>query len=496
MKTSRRTFIASATGAFATLGIKGFGANTDPGREVMRFGVLSDIHISTHVQQPYFEKALRKFDEWKVDAVLACGDLADYALRPQLQMVADTWFKVFPDGKGSDGRKVVNLMHYGDHDMQDKRYVNRPDAIKEWPDEQFRIDNVITTVGPGKVWEECFGEPWAPIVLKEVKGYQFVLSHFTKGQPGNPYGDNVPGLKEFLESHRFDPSKPFFYSQHRIPKNTACGPYAWGQEDGTTTSIFADYPNLIAFCGHCHMCGAYERSIWQGAFTCVQVPSLRYSVTQAGRENGYCIDDRPPKAPVAPSKMMRPHTSGLTHQGFLCKVCEHAVVISRWEFEHDLPLGPDWVIPNSSFALPPEARPFAFANRAKTVAVPEFSSGAKASISYGKGKDRAGNDHETVVVSFPPAIAKVPRADDYEVTVEMREQELERIFLQKRVYSSRYLYGAKMDDVLVRCVFARDELPDGWPMRFVVRPVNAFGGKGAPIATEFARLAPLKGKKA
>ena len=78
----------------------------DIGYERMRFGVLSDIHITTSKQQPYFEKVLRQLDAWKVDGVLACGDLADYGLEQQLQLLADSWFKIFPNGKGSDGRSV------------------------------------------------------------------------------------------------------------------------------------------------------------------------------------------------------------------------------------------------------------------------------------------------------------------------------------------------------------------------------------------------------
>ena len=492
---NRREFFQTAgvSGLLAALTPTVRAAET-PGTEKMRFGVLSDIHIASAAQQPYFEKALRKLDEWKVDAVLACGDLADFALKMELELVAESWFKVFPGGKGSDGRPVANLMHYGDHDLQDARYVDCPEAEKAWPDKAFRHANIIRDLGPGKVWEDCFHEPWAPLVLKEVKGYKFVLSHFTRGEPGNPRGDNVPGLKEFLAAHHLGGGRPFFYSQHRIPRNTACGPTAWGQDDGTTTSILSDYPNAIAFCGHCHMNGVYEKSIWQGAFTCMQVPSLSYAVTQAGRENGYSLNDRPPVAPAEPVKMMRQHPTRQTHQGFLCRVCDRAVVISRWDFEYDLSLGPDWTIPLSSFAREPEARPFAFARRAETVPVPEFAPGSKVALSEMRAKDRMGVERDMLVVSFPSARAAEPRANDYEVSVEMQEGEVERIFLQKRVYSSRYLFGTSMDDKPVRCFFSKDEIPAGWPLRFSVRPVNAFGRKGAPISTPFA-VYPVKRKK-
>lgn len=178
MNTSRRGFVGCLAGAGTVLAArKGVGSHGgfDLGRERMRFGVLADIHIATHAQQPYFERTLRKFDEWKVDGVVACGDLADYAMELELQLLADTWFKVFPDGRGSDGRPVANLMHYGDHDMQDERYINFKDAVKEWPDEKMRRDSVMFTHDRKASWERCFKEPWSPISVKEVKGYTFVL---------------------------------------------------------------------------------------------------------------------------------------------------------------------------------------------------------------------------------------------------------------------------------------------------------------------------------
>ena len=488
--TNRREFLggmACLGAAFATTGATA--ANFTPGRERMRFGALSDVHVTTAAQLPYFEKALRKLDSWKVDAVLACGDLADYGLEQQLKMVADTWFKVFPDGRGSDGRKVANLMHYGDHDMS-IWYVDRDDAKKMWPDDAARKAGLIFTGDRKAIWERCFHEPWEPIALKEVKGYPFVLSHFTRGEAGNRAGDNVPGLEEFLRVRAFDPKKPIFYSQHRIPRGTACGPCVWGQDDGTTTKIFGGYPNLVAFCGHCHMNGAFEKSIWQGAFTCIQVPSLRYSVTMGGRENGYCLFDRPPVSPVKPSKCMAQHPSGLTHQGFLCAVHENALVIRRWEFEFDQQLGPDWVVPFPSFAQPASERPFAFENRVRAMPAPEFVKGA--TVTVGKpfrGKDRAGEEHVMTPVSFPPALPteKSPHADDYEVTLEIRQGEVERVVCQKRVYSPRYLYGVAMDTVPVVCNFSDEEVPAGWDVRYSVRPMNAFGVKGTPICTKWEK---------
>ncbi len=481
----RRGFLGT-TGAFAAVvgrpSRQGAGTAPDIGEEQLRFGALSDIHITDRKQQPYFEKALRQLDAWKVDAVLACGDLADYGLKQQLELLAETWFKVFPGGKGSDGRTVVNLMHYGDHDMS-VSYIDRDDAKALVPDDALRHASTIFKGDRKAIWEDCFKEPWHPIEVKTVKGFPFVLYHFSRGTPDNPSGQNVPGLKEVLEKLKYDPRKPLFFSQHRVPKCTAGGPYLYGQDGGDTTQLFAKYPNLVAFCGHAHLCASTEMSIWQGAFTCIQVPSLRYCCTLGGRENAYCISDRPP---IPPYQMMPQHKeSGRTHQGMLCMVGTKGLLIRRWDFEEGKMLGPDWMVPFSSFSQKPEERPYSFGNRAKILRPVEFSAGAekKLKIAFTDGKDRGGNRHDFFTVSFPPAVKGLERANDYEVSVELQKGDVERCLVSKRVYSPRYLYGVESETVPVICNFAAEEVPPGWLIRFVVRPVTAFGVKGAPIAT-------------
>ncbi len=490
----RRKFIKGAA-ATATVAPAVAAANGGDGigEERLRLGVLSDIHITDRRQQPYFEKALRQLDAWKADAVLACGDLADYGLKQQLALLAETWFKVFPGGKGSDGRKVENLMHYGDHDMS-VAYIDRDEAKALVPDDALRHASTIFGGDRKAIWEECFKEPWEQIAIKRVKGFPFVLYHFSRGTPDNRYGQNVPGLKEALERLEFDPSKPLFFSQHRVPKNTAGGPYLYGQDDGDTTRLFAKYPNLVAFCGHAHLTASDEQSIWQGAFTCIQVPSLRYCTTLGGRENSYCITDRPP---IPPFQMLPQHrASGHTHQGLMCTVGTKAMAVRRWDFEEGKALGPDWIIPFSSFAMKPEERPFSAANRAAALRPVEFAPGAKVKVEFTKGTDRGGNRRNFFTVSFPPATDGLRRANDYEVAAELKKGDVERCIMAKRVFSPRYMYGVASDTAPVVCNFAAEEVPPGWLVRFAVRPVTAFGAKGGAIATPWEFRAWGKDAKA
>ncbi|MBR0504058.1 MAG: metallophosphoesterase, partial [Kiritimatiellae bacterium] len=88
MAQTRRAFIGQGAFAFlaaAGMGHRAFGA-TGPAR--LRFGALSDIHITRGKGScDIFEKALAYFRDQKVDAVLIAGDMADSGLDSQLRRV-------------------------------------------------------------------------------------------------------------------------------------------------------------------------------------------------------------------------------------------------------------------------------------------------------------------------------------------------------------------------------------------------------------------------
>lgn len=490
---SRRGFLQGMTAFGTSLALPVIGSPAVARGPVrLKIGVLSDIHIRTEADVPRFERTLRKLDEWKVDGVLGGSDIADYGLSWQLDLAAEAWFRVFPNGRSpADGREVANLLHYGDHDMA-TWYVDREEAKKRCPDDAKRKAGLLFEGNNRKTaWERAFKEPFEQIAVKTVKGYTFVLSHFTRGEPGNESGDGVPGLADVLSKLRIDPGKPFFYSQHRIPRNTAGGAFIWGQDDGRTTQLFGKYPNLIAFSGHSHRTAVDERNIWQGAFTSIQTPSHSYCCTDAGRENGYCFYDRPPKVPAKPSKAMS-SCEGMVRcsQGYLMSVYDDAVVIRRWEFDADAALGPDWVIPVASFEQKPEDRPYAFARRAREAraALPAFQKGASVKVSgLVPGKYRDGTKALMRSVAFPPAPAAEGRlrANDYSVTVEVRQCDCVSGRMEKHVYSPGYLGSVASDVRPVVCRFGADEIPDGWESRFVVRPLDVWGNAGEPICSEW-----------
>lgn len=238
----------------------------------LRLGVVSDLHMTTAPgSAESFERTLRYFDGRKADGVLVCGDLTDTGFVEELEIVARTWFKVFPDGRRSDGVPIAQLFHLGDHDMGG--YMQR------------RLENgkhgeldgrVLPNVDVASIWERLFHEPWTPIQVKRVKGCEFVLAHHPRHTRESRGGNVIPGLEKVLAQVGQDPSRPFILSQHRILRDTVCRRFGWGADAGATTVLLRGRANCIAFCGHGHVTATNDENVWQGGFTAVEVPSLSY----------------------------------------------------------------------------------------------------------------------------------------------------------------------------------------------------------------------------
>ena len=480
----RRSFLGSAA-LFAAGGPAAAGrkAVEPKGPALLKIGLLSDIHITDRASCSDFEKALRTFDSWGADGVLCCGDIADWGVAPQIGFAAETWFKVFPGGKRSDGAPMANLLHYGDHDCCGYFYRGHPECVKTYPDGEEMKKVSIRWTDRKAIWENAFKEEWAPLVHKRVKGYDFVLSHFTCGEKGNEWGNNVPGLDEFFAklAPKLEKGRPFFYSQHRVPRMTVGGKFMYGQDDGSTTKLFSSFPDLCVFCGHKHLSCTDEQAIWQGAFTSVAVPSLRYNGTQGSRENGLDgLDEW-----KAPDWQMPLIAMGHAKQGLFLKIYDNAMVFSRYDFRFDLQLGPDWVVP---LPLSGGDHPFAYDRRAVTEPVPRFPDDAKISVRRCAKKERDGKEHDVYEVSFPVvnSCEGAPRANDYEVQIAYVRRGIARVAATKRVYSRGYIRGEKMDKDPVLCDFDAEPFASSYmPVRFIVRPVNAFGLRGEAISRDF-----------
>ena len=498
---TRRWFIGGLASFGAFGGNRMFCANAGmfaDGKPNLTFGVVSDIHVRLGAIGKGFARdhdtatfihTLEWFRAQKVDAVMIVGDIADKGLVDELQLVADAWFKVFPDDKAPDGRHVQRLFVYGNHDYEGFRYGGY--AKKIWKDETERARHILSTDQKAN-WEKIFHEEYAPIMRWDVNGYTFVGGHWTADKCHQREETGIGGVEEFFAANLrlIDPKKPFFYFQHPHPKDTCYGSWAWGHDDGRATRALSAFPNAIAFSGHSHTTLTHDQSIWQGAFTSLGTSSLRYTGGAYARVRfpvGY--ENGGGAAEFDAKKVMGGYGSTMDgRQGMLVRVYDSHVTFTRREFVYDQFLGDDWVLP-----LPAaESKPFAFVEHAKRSVPPEFPAGATLLVSRARGKNRGAAakgkspaipsvDKPVFVLDFPAADAvKGGRAFDYEIVAEPKNggKKVKRYLMAEGYNMSPNNPRAHRPQT---CRIAADQLPQGVEFRFVVRPVNSLGKPGHPI---------------
>ena len=469
---NRREFLQRSTvlAGAAYLNVPAFAeALRTLGNPNLVIGIVSDIHIRGTETAVTFKHTLEYFRSLKVDGVIIAGDMADQGLEPQLKVVADTWYSVFPNDEGLDGKHTERLFIYGNHDMEGYSWSSVINAVGSETAQEQGIGK-----RPAEVWKKYFGEDYTPIWFKTIKGYHFIGAHW--------HANNIPGLTELMQGHAADlnTEQPFFYIQHPHLKNTCNGPWAWGQDDGTVTRLMSHYPNAVAFSGHSHSPLTDDRDLWQGAFTSIGTASLQYLYPMPARENTYQDDSN-----LRPVYQMPNMDCSKGRQGMIMRVYDSAITLERREFVYDQQLDENWLLPWPIS----QTEPLSFENRSKTAPIPQFEEGAIATVTQAKGKNRNGAETEQVTVHFPNVLKKRTgvRAFDFEVQVEWEWLDCHFISATKRVFSPMSLFGEAQDEGEVTCVFALSELPKDRDYRFIVRPCNCYSGKGEPIYTDWIR---------
>lgn len=390
---SRRTFLGGLMGSVAIAGCRSASVFSDS-LPRLRLGLLSDLHLCAEDgdfnkfgDAGTFISALAWFRDQGVDGVVIAGDMADNGMIAQLQKVADAWKVVFPGDRAPDGRRVEKLFVYGNHDLEGQCYDGYDKRF--FDQESFRRGQIVTD--PAKAWEQVFGEPYSPIWMKTVKGYQVIGAHWIAGK-----WDGIAGLEKWFTDHaaEIDREKPFFFVQHPHPKNTCFGPSAWGSDGGYSTRALSAYPNAVAFSGHAHCSATDDLFIWQGAFTSIGLGSLRYG-----------SEDNVKSLFANDAKVLNPSRRWKTRQGMLLEVYDREMVLSCRDFFLNEPLREPLVIP-----LPvAESKPFAFDTRREASAAPCWPKDAAVTATKADDGWR---------LSFPAARGRV-RVMGYEVAVSL-----------------------------------------------------------------------------
>ena len=178
---------------------------------------------------------------------------------------------------------------------------------------------------------------------------------------------------------------------------------------------------------------------------------------------------------------MEPFNYRDVHDVTIMSVYDDAIRFQRLDVKRDMPLGPDWVVP-----IDRSQRPYAWDKRAEASKPPKFAAKAKVSVKeIAEGKDRAGNKHPQIEVSFPPVTSATggDRAYDYSVRLEMLRGDIRRVMAEKRVFSPHFAHPEKFETEPVKCLFARSDAPKKRTVRFVVTPYNCWLKAGEPIVS-------------
>ncbi len=469
---SRRNFLGGAVALFGASGCHSLGLGGE--KPNVSFGVISDIHITTPESTAVFRRALEYFRDRKVDAVIVSGDLSDWGLRSGLKYVADAWYSVFPNDRAPDGRKVEKLFCTGNHDYDGYWYG---DMTLDMHVQGYSEEECLVKLGMKKCWEEAFHEPFEQIRRRTVKGYDFISSEWKEGKDGFKEAEAWFAAN----GKTLDPKKPFFVFTHYPFRDTTSSSDRGNAYSG---DVFKKYPNAVTFSGHCHWTLNDERSIWQGEYTAIAVPSMSYTTIPGGYENGY--DKRNGKSklsmPIIPAREFLKEA-----QGYVVSVFNDRMEIERRDFTEGVEAAPAWIVTPPAGA---ESR-YAHANSRKRAPVPQFPAGALVRTYTSNFETRNYSWTIKMMLDFPSACAPGGRVFDYEVRAEMEDG---TVAVVKRFLAPAFYRLERDEPKSQRFAIDAMELPEHGKYRLCVYPRNCFGDSGKPIESAILESKPGKAK--
>jgi hypothetical protein len=196
---SRRGFIGALLASAASGGTAGVGEWWFGKAPKLKFGVISDIHITTPESAARFVLALSHYRDLGVDAVMVAGDLTDWGLKSSLQYMAEAWRSVFPGDRGANGEKVERLFVTGNHDLDGWRYG---DMTLDMHTQGYSEKEALSKLGIAECWREVFGEKYekqgSSLALNTAGKRPAKQSVYGTGMYGESGGNKRGGAGETL----------------------------------------------------------------------------------------------------------------------------------------------------------------------------------------------------------------------------------------------------------------------------------------------------------
>ena len=395
-------------------------------KPVLRVGIVTDTHVKeSRASCERVELAYKLFRREGVDMIVNCGDIADKFYPAGYAHYSAIRRETYPDAKTAPREEYV----FAYHDI-----IGFPEDVEKNPLAAFP-----------KV-KELLGISHEAYDRFVMGGFTFLV--FPQHLDFSRYE------AEIASACAANPGKPVFVFDHVPPLGTTQNSNVWGCE--RRRKILSRFPQVVNICGHAHGSLRHGRNIWQGEFTSVSIGCLAtWSEEVVGK--------RPPPRP-----------------NWSCVVMEiygDRAVFRRFELTDGLEIDPDapWTV---RWPYSPSAAPYAPERRRAEIAPPQFPQGAAISLSCD------GEPYSHLRVKFPSA-ANSDTALKYALNVSVREADGSwRAVAVRETMGEYYLLREKRGATL------EDEIPSsyfvaGRTYRFVLKPVDFWGGEGRAIAAEW-----------
>lgn len=298
-------------------------------------GMMTDTHVSPDPRSfKRVREAYELFKAHKVDLIANVGDIADHFYPAAYRQYRAIREQTYPD-KSSAPKEIYC---WDNHDWYE---YPRPDDSQHM--------NCFKEV------REHLGIEHEPYAKMKFAGFTFLVF---------PLNHDRRYEQMIDEACKESPDKPVIIFDH-VPASDTVYTTANGGSP-STRKVLDKYPNVIHISGHTHGTARNEMQIWQGNFTSINIGSLTYFGDEyAGNLEEY----------------------GQGHSVVIMKLFPNRAEFHRYSLVDGTEISPDrlWTV---TWPLDPASAPYAPANRAKSLPVPQYVAGSELKFEVRGGKVR------------------------------------------------------------------------------------------------------------
>jgi len=255
---------------------------TEEGEYDLRFGVIADTHLGStygayiHSLDKRFEKALNWYNTEDVTALAIVGDITELGSQSDWKAFKNIW--------NTHKGELQLIAAMGNHEIFSEPVSGDTrnacvDRFEETTGQKTNAHYIING------YHFIVLSPGSGAFIDQGKAGGAIASGRTVISGSLNSGDIVPlsvkeWLRERIDMAKVDsPGKPIFVFCHwpirdTVLINSQGGISSFG--NNPLSGFFRDDPEVVFFSGHIHQPNNDPRSIWQGSFTAVNIPSLFY----------------------------------------------------------------------------------------------------------------------------------------------------------------------------------------------------------------------------